>query len=97
MAMAEKGRSTSKKTRHINARYFFIKDRIETGDIDLQYLTAEDMIADVLPSLFQESSSVVCEDYYSIAQMYRNLIVPMKSTLKKAIPNAISTVLARVC
>ena len=48
MAMAEKGRSTSKKTRHINARYFFIKDRIETGDTVFQYLAAKDMIADVL-------------------------------------------------
>ena len=35
-------------TRHIDIRYFFIKDRIDTGDITVEYLHTKSMIADYL-------------------------------------------------
>jgi hypothetical protein len=44
--MAEKGRSTSSRTRHMSIKYFFIKDRIESGEIALKYMSTEDMVAD---------------------------------------------------
>lgn len=53
MALAQKGRSTSERTRHINIRHFFIKDRIESGDIELQYKSTGEMIADILTKPLQ--------------------------------------------
>ena len=41
MALAEKGRSTAEKTRHINIRYFFVKDRVEAGEIEIKYCPTE--------------------------------------------------------
>ena len=47
MHMEENGRSSAgQKSRHINIRYFFIKDRIESGDILLLHCPTERMIAD---------------------------------------------------
>ena len=53
ITMAEKGRSTSERTRHIHIRYFFIKDRIDAGEIKLQYLPTEEMVADILTKPLQ--------------------------------------------
>ena len=53
MAMVEKGRSTSERTRHVNIRYFFIKDRVESGEISIEYLPTESMIADILTKPLQ--------------------------------------------
>jgi hypothetical protein len=44
--LAEKGRSTSGRTRHVSIRYFFVNDRIESGEIKLGYLGTESMVAD---------------------------------------------------
>ena len=38
--------SSSKRTKHINVRYFFIKDRIEKGDLKIKYCPTKKMIAD---------------------------------------------------
>ena len=38
--------SSSQKTRHINVRYFFIKDKIENGDIEVIYCPTGEMLAD---------------------------------------------------
>jgi hypothetical protein len=46
MALVKKGYSTSNNTRHINIRYFFIKDRVDTEELKIEYLPTEDMIAD---------------------------------------------------
>jgi hypothetical protein len=46
MALVKKGYSTSNNTRHINIRYFFIKDRIDNEELKIEYLPTEDMIAD---------------------------------------------------
>lgn len=51
--MAEKGRSTSERTRHIHVRYFFIRDRVESKEIKLEYLPTEEMIADILTKPLQ--------------------------------------------
>ncbi|KAI2491042.1 Reverse transcriptase (RNA-dependent DNA polymerase) [Fragilaria crotonensis] len=45
--LAENGKaSSSKRTRHINIRYFFVKDRIASGDVRVTYCPTEKMIAD---------------------------------------------------
>ncbi len=45
--LAEKGRSTNGRTRHVSIRYFFVKDRIESQEIKLSYIGTESMIADI--------------------------------------------------
>lgn len=46
--LANNGRSTSEKTRHIDVRYFWIKDRIDKGEVRIEYLPTAEMTADVL-------------------------------------------------
>ncbi len=53
--LAEKGQSTSSRTRHISIRYFFIKDRIDSKEVSMQYCGTEDMIADSLTKPLQGS------------------------------------------
>jgi hypothetical protein len=53
MALIEKGRPASERTRHINIRYFFIKDKVQSGDIELKYLPTEEMVADILTKPLQ--------------------------------------------
>jgi hypothetical protein len=48
IALVKKGKPASKKTRHINIRYFFIKDRVEAGEIKITYCPTEKMVADLL-------------------------------------------------
>jgi hypothetical protein len=40
--------SSSKRTKHIKARYFFVKDKIKDGDLEVQYCPTEQMWTDVL-------------------------------------------------
>jgi hypothetical protein len=40
------GRSNSGRTRHLNIRYFFIKDQIDSGEVKVVYTKSEDMVAD---------------------------------------------------
>jgi hypothetical protein len=51
--LAENGRSNSSRTRHIAIRYFFISDRITSGEIKVEYLNTADMIADILTKPLQ--------------------------------------------
>lgn len=39
--------SSSKKTKHINIRYFFIKDRIDAGELTVKHCPTEKMVADM--------------------------------------------------
>lgn len=51
--LIKNGRSTSERTRHVDIRYFFLTDRIKTGDIQVLYKPTKDMIADVLTKPLQ--------------------------------------------
>ena len=53
MALANKGFSTSEKSRHIAIRFYFVKDRIDAGEVVVEYLPTEAMIADVLTKPLQ--------------------------------------------
>jgi hypothetical protein len=53
ITMAEKGRSTSDKTRHINIRYFFVKHFMDSDELKIEYLPTEEMVADVLTKPLQ--------------------------------------------
>ena len=42
------GKKPNQKTKHLEIRYFFAKDRVEAGDISLVYKPTEDMLADIM-------------------------------------------------
>jgi hypothetical protein len=46
ICMVEKDKSTSPRTRTIVIRYFFVKDRMENGEVEIAYLHTELMVAD---------------------------------------------------
>jgi hypothetical protein len=48
-------KSSTKRTRHINVRYYFVTDRIEKGDMIIEYCPTADMISDVLTKPLQGS------------------------------------------
>jgi len=48
LAMIKKGRPTSKHTRHIDCRYFFVHDRVTSDHLLLEYKPTEGMLADFL-------------------------------------------------
>ena len=39
-------KSSSKRTRHINIRYYFITDRVKNGELEIEYFPTDDMVAD---------------------------------------------------
>lgn len=46
IALVARGRPAGDSTRHIDIRYFFIKDKVASKELRLQYLSTDDMIAD---------------------------------------------------
>ena len=55
MALVERGRSGAERTRHIQIRYFWVKERVDTGEVRVEYLRSEDMYANVLTKPLQGS------------------------------------------
>lgn len=47
--LEKNGRASSgKRTRHINIRYFFVADRVKSGEVSIHYCPTETMLADYL-------------------------------------------------
>jgi hypothetical protein len=56
MLLEKNGRgSSSKRTRHINIRYFFVTDRIKEGEMRVEYCPTGDMVADYFTKPLQGS------------------------------------------
>lgn len=53
ISLIEKGRSHNPATKHINIRYFFLKDRIDNNEVKIKYKPTHDMIADILTKPLQ--------------------------------------------
>ncbi len=54
MLLEQNGKSSSsKRTKHINVRYFFITDRISKGEVRVEWCPTNDMIADFMPKPLQ--------------------------------------------
>jgi hypothetical protein len=48
MLLEQNGRaSSSKRTKHINVRYYFVKDKIEKGEVRVEHCPTEEMWADI--------------------------------------------------
>ena len=45
--------SSSRWTKHLNIRYFFITDRIKKGELKIEYCPTDDMVADFFTKLLQ--------------------------------------------
>jgi hypothetical protein len=43
----------SKRSRHINIRYFYLKDRVDQGELELEYIPTDEMLADLLTKPLQ--------------------------------------------
>ena len=48
LTLMSKTRGHANRTKHLNSRFFFVRDRTETGELKLVYVRTEDMIADIL-------------------------------------------------
>jgi hypothetical protein len=46
IAMVKNGRPTSDRTRHIKIRYFFVSDKVRTGEVKIEWCNTLDMVAD---------------------------------------------------
>ena len=70
--------SSSKKTKHLNIRYFFITDRIKKGELHIEYCPTDNMVADCF---YQTSSS------QEISPVQKSNYEPtgLKSTLNKGV------------
>ena len=55
MVLVERGRSGAERTRHIQIRYFWVKERVDTGEVRVEYLCSEDMYTNVLTKPLQGS------------------------------------------
>ena len=43
----------SKRSRHINIRFFNLRDKVESGELELEYVPTNDMLADLLTKPLQ--------------------------------------------
>jgi hypothetical protein len=48
LSIMREGRSPKHRTKHLNIRHFFARDRVNSGDITLNYCPTREMVADVL-------------------------------------------------
>jgi hypothetical protein len=56
MLLEKNGRgSSSKRTRHINIRYFFVSDRVAAGEVSIHYCPTAEMLADFFTKPLQGS------------------------------------------
>ena len=55
------GKKPSQRTKHMDIRYFFAKNRVEIGDITLTYMPTEAMLADLM------TKPLVGEQFRSLA------------------------------
>jgi hypothetical protein len=59
MALVEKGRSSSERTRHISIRYFWVKERVDMGEAVIEHLRTEKMFANVLTKPLQGAQFIL--------------------------------------
>lgn len=53
ITLAERGRSTSARTRHVGIRYFLVKDYLDRGEVKIEYKKTSDMAGDFYTKALQ--------------------------------------------
>ena len=48
MALISRGGPSSKRSRHINIRYFWLRERIDSGEVTVEHLGTKHMFANLL-------------------------------------------------
>ena len=48
ITMINNGKISSKKTRHVNIRYFWVKEKEDSGEVDISCVQSLEMVADIL-------------------------------------------------
>ena len=91
--MAKKGYDTGSNTKHVNLRYFYITERLKEGDIKIEYLPTEDMVADILTKplmgkLFRDLRNLllgypITAENNIISQPHLDLILKFTYTVNK--------------
>jgi hypothetical protein len=56
--------SSSKRTKHVNIRYFFITDRVDKGDVSLVWCPTGDMIGDFMTKPLQKKNLLEITIYF---------------------------------
>jgi hypothetical protein len=51
--LLEKGKAACNHTRHVNIRYFWVRDQVEKGELRFAYTPTEDIVADILTKPLQ--------------------------------------------
>ena len=73
--LAENGRSSSsKRTRHLNVRYYFIMDQIKKGHVKVAFCPTQEMIADFFTKPLQGGLFVRMRSYLSTIQATKIVI-----------------------
>jgi len=57
--LINRGRPASLRTRHINIRYFFLKDLIDRGEVLVKYVPTNEMVADLMTKPLQGNQFLV--------------------------------------
>ncbi len=53
LQLHKNGKSSSNKTKHVKIRYFWIKDKVASGELEIQNLQTDSMWADMLTKPLQ--------------------------------------------
>ncbi len=53
IAIVKKGKHTSSRSRRIHIRYFYLIDKIDSGEVHVEHLGTNDMLSDVLTKPLQ--------------------------------------------
>jgi hypothetical protein len=64
MALVERGRSAAEHTRHIDIRYFWVKERVDQGEAIIKHLGTKDMYANLLTKPLQGAQFISEREVY---------------------------------
>ena len=83
MLLEKNGRgSSSKRTRHDNILYFFIKDRIAFGEVKLEYCPTGTILVDAFIKPLQESAFISFRDGIMNVSRHKNNDIKTRSVLR---------------
>jgi hypothetical protein len=74
--------SSSKRTRHINIRYFFVTDRVAAKEVSVQYCPTGEMIADFFTKALQGTLFRKFRDFIMNCDPSTNSLQDHRSVLK---------------
>ena len=89
--LAKNGRgSSSKRTRHINIRYFFVADRIASKEVKVEYCPTGDMVADYFTKPLQGSLFKKFRDFIMNCDPSPDLQMDRRSVLEHSVSDNVT-------